>query len=263
MKPIYRSPSVEMYCCTLIRLEVWPISTLSAPFWRFYWNADPGAWIEFKERRYDLLPGDFFLIPPNTPGEPHVDQPVGHLYMHFSTQEPYASIAPEIFHYPLTRDIQNLVTGLVGGIKRQQNDSQHFRMKALALIHLALTRIPANRLLPHRADDRIDRVLEHITTHLAAGLSNANLARIAGLHTNAFTRLFRNVVGESPQRYINTKRIDRACTMLHNTAISMEEAAASLGFCDRYHFSRVFKQRRGIGPAAFQRSLRTVAQPSR
>ncbi len=255
VKPIYHSPAVELLCCRLEHLQRWPVATLSAPFWRFYWNRDPGAWIEFAEQRYDLLPGDFFLLPPYTPAAARLDRPVDHLYLHFSTREPYAGVPPEIFHFPLTGDIQDLVTQLTRGIHQQREDNQHFRLKALALVHLALTRIPADRLQPHRTDDRIERVLEYITVRLGRKLTNRQLAGIAGMHTNAFTRRFRQVTGMSPQRYMNVKRIERACTILHNAAVSIEAVADTLGFCDRYHFSRVFKQVQGMGPAAFRRMV--------
>jgi transcriptional regulator GlxA family with amidase domain len=42
---------------------------------------------------------------------------------------------------------------------------------------------------------------------------------------------------------------------LHHSALSIEQIAERCGFCDRYHFSRVFQKHREMGPATFRRTL--------
>ena len=51
-------------------------------------------------------------------------------------------------------------------------------------------------------------------------------------------------------------RVIRGCSLLLNKRLSVKETAAALGFCDEFHFSRVFKKITGRPPSAlFGREL--------
>lgn len=52
--------------------------------------------------------------------------------------------------------------------------------------------------------------------------------------------------------YSARRRIGIACSLLHRSNLSMDEVAQQTGFCDRYHFSKVFKQIRGVSPGTFR-----------
>ncbi len=82
--------------------------------------------------------------------------------------------------------------------------------------------------------------------------SNRDLARELGMNVNAFTRRFRVATGHSPHQYRLRLRIERACSLLREGGLSIEAIAAETGFCDRFHFSRVFKRIMGMGPAQFR-----------
>ena len=73
------------------------------------------------------------------------------------------------------------------------------------------------------------------------------------MHTNAFIRLFRSEVGRSPQAWYMRRRIEEACRLLHHSDLSIEQIAERTGFCDRGHFTRVFRTLRRIGPATFRK----------
>lgn len=252
---IHYSPDIQVLSFTQQRLTLWDFDTLSAPFWRFYWNANVGASISFDGIEHEMTPDKCFLIPPNTAAASQLGQPVEHLYIHFTAREPYYSLKPELFALPMAGDIEWMTQQLIADLNSEERNDQRFCLLALSLVHCALTRVPADRLRLHRTDERIDRVMEAMELRLEKKQPNEELAKLADMHTNAFTRLFRRVTGYSPQRYLNMKRVERACIMLHRMSVSIEDVAEALGFCDRYHFSRVFKQIRGMGPAAFQKTI--------
>jgi AraC-like DNA-binding protein len=78
---------------------------------------------------------------------------------------------------------------------------------------------------------------------------------------NAFIRLFRKATGVSPQAYGRRRRIDQACLRLHHSAGSIKEIAEAVGFCDRFHFSRAFKEMRGVSPAEYRRAMEAALKP--
>ena len=56
----------------------WKLETRIAPFWYFYWNPTPGAFLVFGERRVALTPDIVVLIPPFTPYSTDHEQPFKH-----------------------------------------------------------------------------------------------------------------------------------------------------------------------------------------
>jgi AraC-like DNA-binding protein len=255
MKKAHHNPDLQIHGFSYDHLSSWQFANMSAPYWRFYWNRLPGATLTLNGVEYPLTPDHFFLLTPNTAFSSRLDAPVDHLYLHFTASEPYWSVQPEIFQFKLTDDIHDLTAQVSEALVGDPRNDQRLCVQAYALAYLALSKVPADRLKLHKTDPRIDHVLEMMDVKLERRLTNDELAEVAVMHPNAFTRLFKSVTGMSPQKYMNVKRVERACIMLHNTSVSIEEVAEALGFCDRFHFSRVFKQVRGVGPAAFIKTL--------
>ena len=54
--------------------------------------------------------------------------------------------------------------------------------------------------------------------------------------------------------YVNTYRIEYACTLLADPAIPVQEVAEKSGFSGASVFSRVFAKHKGCTPSAFRNS---------
>jgi transcriptional regulator GlxA family with amidase domain len=99
--------------------------------------------------------------------------------------------------------------------------------------------------------------------HLQSGISNPEIAEALGMTPNAFIRWFKQSTGIPPQNWLNRERVHEASYWLHHNDASIEHIAETVGFCDRYHFSRVFKQLQGISPATFRRNRERPDAPLR
>lgn len=66
-------------------------------------------------------------------------------------------------------------------------------------------------------------------------------------------RLFKDITGSSPQEYLLDYRIRRACTLLKETGLPVNDIARSVGYDDALYFSRLFKQRKGRTPTQYRR----------
>jgi AraC family transcriptional regulator len=112
----------------------------------------------------------------------------------------------------------------------------------------------------------LSRALSYVEAHLAEPISVTDLAAIACVSESKFTRAFRDFTGNSPAAYIRTRRLCVAARLLRQTQLSIHEVAASTGFYDQAHFSRVFKASERLTPLEYRRSRRTktvVDGPSR
>lgn len=73
----------------------------------------------------------------------------------------------------------------------------------------------------------------------------------------SFSRLCRQIYGQSPARVYLQYRMDRARKLLLQTEMSIKEISAYLGFSSPYHFSATFKRMTNRSP----RSFRTERKP--
>jgi AraC family transcriptional regulator len=97
------------------------------------------------------------------------------------------------------------------------------------------------------------RVLNWLEHNTSGVVTNARLAAQAGLGVEAFIRWFKLSTGRTPAVFVAEWRVREACRRLAYGEDSIEQIAEALGFSNRNHFSRVFKQYAGCGPATFRR----------
>jgi transcriptional regulator GlxA family with amidase domain len=96
-----------------------------------------------------------------------------------------------------------------------------------------------------RARDAMDRVY-------AQPLDVAALARIAHLSPDHFIRTFRATFGETPHRYLQRRRLERAMYLLRATRRSVTAICLDVGFGSLGTFSRTFSVVVGESPSAYR-----------
>ena len=84
-------------------------------------------------------------------------------------------------------------------------------------------------------------------------LSVAELARQSGYSPDHFARVFRQVLGQSPQAYIVQERVHRGRQLLTESSLTVTQIADALGYESVYFFSRQFKEKTGMSPSEYRR----------
>jgi AraC-like DNA-binding protein len=105
-----------------------------------------------------------------------------------------------------------------------------------------------------RARDAIDR-------DFAEPLDVATLARVAHVSPAHFSRTFRRTFGETPHRYLQRRRIERAMALLRTTDLSVVDVALAVGFSSHGTFSRTFRDLLGTSPTGYRRSTPALSAP--
>ncbi len=255
----YPEPCIRILVCArqALRAGGWNYANLSAPFWRLYWNAGPGAFICIGRSKTRLAPSKAYVLTPNTPFAARNPRPVDHFYLHFLTRAPYTAVAPGIYAFHAGRPAAAAIADISEALRRLRHDPAAAReamaVPAHLLAYLALQAVPADKFRSPRSLPRIARVLAEMEARLDREMRNDRMAALIGMNTNAFIRLFKQAMDMTPQEYLRHKRIEQACLFLRYTDKTIEGIAAETGFCDRYHFTRVFQRLRGLGPAAFRK----------
>jgi AraC-like DNA-binding protein len=97
-----------------------------------------------------------------------------------------------------------------------------------------------------RARDAMDRAY-------AEPLDVATLARIAYVSEAHFIRTFRATFGETPNRYLQRRRVERAMFLLRTSERSVTDICMDVGFSSLGTFSRVFRDIVGEPPSAHRK----------
>jgi transcriptional regulator GlxA family with amidase domain len=97
-----------------------------------------------------------------------------------------------------------------------------------------------------RARDAMDRTY-------AQPLDVPALARIAHVSEAHFIRSFRATFGETPHRYLQRRRVERAMFLLRESDASVTEICLDVGFASLGTFSRTFHDIVGEPPTQYRR----------
>ncbi len=97
-----------------------------------------------------------------------------------------------------------------------------------------------------RARDEMDR-------RYAEPLDVPTLARIAVVSEAHFIRTFRATFGETPNRYLQRRRVERSMFLLRSTDRSVTDICLAIGFSSLGTFSRVFRDIVGEPPSVYRR----------
>ncbi|MCF6744971.1 helix-turn-helix transcriptional regulator [Blastococcus sp. KM273128] len=100
---------------------------------------------------------------------------------------------------------------------------------------------------------RLLRARDAIDAHYAEPLDVATLARIALVSPAHFIRSFRAAFGETPHRYLQRRRVERAMFLLRTGDRSVTDVCMEVGFSSLGTFSRVFRDVVGEPPSAYRR----------
>jgi AraC-like DNA-binding protein len=106
-----------------------------------------------------------------------------------------------------------------------------------------------------RARDAMDRTY-------AQPLDVRTLAQIAHVSEAQFIRTFRATFGETPHRYLQRRRVERAMFLLRETDSSVSEICLDVGFTSLGSFSRTFSEIVGESPSAYRENAEPTGAPT-
>lgn len=98
-----------------------------------------------------------------------------------------------------------------------------------------------------RARDAMDR-------RYAEPIDVPALAAVAGVSAAHFSRTFREVFGETPHRYLQRRRVERAMYLLRATDTSVTDVCFDVGFGSLGTFSRTFRAIVGLSPSEYRKA---------
>jgi len=125
------------------------------------------------------------------------------------------------------------------------------RLHMLDLLRLLLGP-PKERRVPEDIRGELAELAREIERRPERRWTVPDMAARLRVSPSHFHRVFREVHGMSPARFLSEVRIERACRMLEEPRHSIAFIAQELGFATSQYFTSVFKKYRGVTPGEWR-----------
>jgi len=263
----------------------WSSDNLNSPLNRLYFTTGGEAYVRHHDRKYHLTPGTLHLIPCHTSSDHYCPEYVEHYFLYFGSRtalgmdllallecnyhtkagkreralfDRLRDINPDKIENPQMPLDNKLAVRKLNTFEPQERPCNIMesggitRMLIAPFLETAQEHSNIRRL---QAIHRFRDVLSYIDSNLCEPITLDELAHIAHLEPNYFSRLFAQFLGIRPIQFINRRRIERAQLLLLSTDKTLNEIAMEVGFCDWSYFSRTFKKYMCVTPGEYRRTV--------
>jgi AraC-like DNA-binding protein len=212
----------------------------------------------YRGSQWQSLPGQVMILHPDEVHDGYCCDQVGFSYR--AAYLPPAHVQTVIggAALPFLAAVVSSDTGLLNAAHRlitmctPKSDSFGYQ-DALQQFVTALQRCdggPAPKRTMNR--EAVRRVREFLDTVPGPETTLEQLEEIAGYDRWQLSRDFRSLLGTSPYRYLQCRRLELARQLLRH-GLGMAAAAYEAGFADQSHFGRIFRQTLGTTPSTWHR----------
>ncbi|MFP5041227.1 AraC family transcriptional regulator [Parasediminibacterium sp. JCM 36343] len=229
----------------------------------------------------NFQPGNLALIGPNLPHlyrndvpyyEPNTDLRAKSIVVHFSEN----SFGHIFSSMPEAKQIKELFRKSVQGLEITGNTNKKasellFELLELSGFARAIKLLEILQLLAASADchfisgggltginekesERMHKVLDFLMKNFANDISRTEVAKVANMSDNAFSRYFSQRTRKTFAQYLNDLRLSHASKLLVSGEKNISEICYECGFNNVSNFNRQFKLHYGISPLAYSKT---------
>lgn len=132
-------------------------------------------------------------------------------------------------------------------------------IRLLGLLYEFLSQLieSADRRLSEKGGDRkeeyIKKAIEFVRMNYSRKTGIAEIAHSIGLDRSYMYSLFNEYLKMSPQEFLISFRIEKACELMGGSGLSISEISRSVGYDDPLVFSKAFKNIKGLSPREYRK----------
>lgn len=107
-----------------------------------------------------------------------------------------------------------------------------------------------------RKESYVKKAVEFIAMNYSRKISVAEIAHHVGIDRSYLYSLCEEYLNASPQKFIINYRMNKACELMINKALTIGDISRSIGYDDPLVFSKVFKKVKGVSPSEYRDSAK-------
>lgn len=126
-------------------------------------------------------------------------------------------------------------------------------MAASEIINAFTAYIYLEHIVALKKDETLSSIVDYIENNLSADLSTHALCDRFSVSKTVLYEITKPIMPDGIAKYIRSRRIEKAKTMICETDKSIEEISGLVGFLDSNYFRRLFKQLSGMSANSYRK----------
>lgn len=256
-------------------------TNIISPFSRIYLITEGQGYLTIGHDQIKLEPGYIYLIPSYTSCSYVFEQGLCHYYIHVNEIMQNGlnlfnlyKVKNKIIASDITRKLFERLLTIIPDLQLPHMDPKVYQAKpwinqkvqyktinqhleSIGIIRMIFSAflepeqisINTTNLLRHN----MNQILLHIQDNLKNNISMEELAEMACISKDHFTRVFKALVGIPPCEFVIRKRIEKAKFLLLTTDMTPERIITETNFKNISYFSRMFKKYTNHTPTYFRK----------
>lgn len=167
-----------------------------------------------------------------------------------------AFLFPMHFHVPSDSPIPLLLKQMVAAYWQQNIYAVEQASAYLTLALCEMSRLPSEKAVAAGRDVLVSRLLHTIESTPDHFYSVDEMCKLIHVSRKTLHNYFKEVTGMSPHAYQLNHKLKSAKLLLETEPqIPLDDLVRRFGFCDEYHFSKMFKLAFSISPRKYAKSI--------
>lgn len=235
----------------------------------FIYCVDGKGWYSVKNRRYDVHRDQYFILPA---GEPHVyasdeDDPWTIYWIHFRGELAQYYVTNIHSPFDVTPTKKSRILNRINLFEEIFQSLDHsyaienirYAMATFQHYLASLRYIQQYREAVANADngnDVVSMAIHYFEENIEHEITLKNVSDFVGKSPSHLSSVFKEKIGYSPLNYFTLLKIKKACEMLDNSGMKINQISLKLGYDDPYYFSRQFSKVMGMSPKSYRARIK-------
>lgn len=231
----------------------WTSENVVSPFSRIYYVTEGEGILCYNGKTVVMKPNNLYFIPLGLKFDYRCDKTLEKFFFHVNLMSD-----DYIDFFSDCKEIISFKTDVSEKLKQDFTDKgmlSGIRIKGRIYNDLYKVATHANMLnkefFVH--SKLVENALLYINTNLSVRLCAKDIAKNLYISSPALNKKFSEEMKISIGKYIDLRIQFEAEKLLSEDELSIEQISEKLGFCDRFYFTRKFKENSGITPAKYRK----------